>query len=410
MSSPCIPTTGTCVSSLSSRCARALHAARVKPQRTIFFRSPTSAKKAMELAAFAPRRRLCAISSTPGSPFSGDGSGIDHSRTGSSRIARIENPSYPSPVCHSGHTSGIPNPINALVRASVRFSTRASPATPRTTSISANRRRPLLSIAIPHEARSSPQSLRKRNKLLPRNRSRECMAAECATNGIRARSAPKASSNGKVEHSRNRPGGELAADLASKLPLFAPPMINTANTIAPCARRFHRRYQHAPPLSVCIDAICHRLMRQRRRRAFCSGMGTNHPGREIWIVQRALLTVPRSSGLAAPKGSYMMTAASPLRVYLLHFYSRSSLVWRCFAAPGRVGRSPRALPVHITFVFFSWVFGGHSSSLPQLSAQSMNLDKTRPRHPLQNARIYTNDPQYRGLPPCSVRVEEILAS
>src|SRR5438045_9752153 len=61
-----------------------------------------------------------------------DGSGIDHVTTKSLASRRIE-AVISGPGGHSWSDFGIPNPINALVRASVRFLNTRVPAIPRTT-------------------------------------------------------------------------------------------------------------------------------------------------------------------------------------------------------------------------------------------------------------------------------------
>jgi len=135
--------------------------------------------------------------------------------------------------------------------------------------------------------------------------------------------------------------------------------------------------------------------------------GTNQPAAKLDCSGRCS---PSSAPAESPhrKGVDMMPLPRRAAFTSSNFYSRSSLVVAMLAAPGPLGRSSRALPVHIILVFFSMVLAAILSFAPQLSAQSMNLDKDAPVTLYKNARIYTNDPQAPWASAMLVRGEEIL--
>ena len=98
--------------------ARAIHEARIQPQRTILFVANVGEEgegnlRGMRALVDAYRDRLKAVVVL-------DGSSIDHVTTKALASRRVE-VIITGPGGHSWSDFGIPNPINALVRSSVRF-------------------------------------------------------------------------------------------------------------------------------------------------------------------------------------------------------------------------------------------------------------------------------------------------
>jgi acetylornithine deacetylase/succinyl-diaminopimelate desuccinylase-like protein len=293
MSAPGISDNGTGLVSLVAL-ARALHEARIKPQRTVLFVADVGEEgegnlRGMRALVDAYRDRLKAVIVL-------DGSGIDHVTTKALASRRIE-AVISGPGGHSWSDFGIPNPINALVRGSVRFLNTRVPANPRTTfnlgqidgGTSVN--------SIPHEARlkvdirseSEDELLRLETAL------RECMAAGVRDEMESARDRSKGKLEWKVDILGNRPGGELAADS----PLLA--ALRAADDYTANTSRPERASTDANiPLSLGIDAIA--------IGAGGNGGGAHSlqewyepTGREIGL-QRALLTVLGASGIVTEKG------------------------------------------------------------------------------------------------------------
>jgi len=110
--------------------ARALHEARIQPQRTILLVADVGEEgegnlRGMRAIVDAYRERLKAVIVL-------DGSSIDHVTTKALASRRVE-AVINGPGGHSWSDFGIPNPINALIRGSVRFINTRVPASPRTT-------------------------------------------------------------------------------------------------------------------------------------------------------------------------------------------------------------------------------------------------------------------------------------
>jgi len=110
--------------------ARAVHAAKIKPQRTILFAADVGEEgegnlRGMRALIDAYRTKLRAVIVL-------DGSGIDHVTTKALASRRLE-VVITGPGGHSWSDFGMPNPINALVRGSVRFINTKVPTSPRTT-------------------------------------------------------------------------------------------------------------------------------------------------------------------------------------------------------------------------------------------------------------------------------------
>jgi len=294
MSAPGISDNGTGLVSLVAL-ARALHEARIKPQRTILFVADVGEEgegnlRGMRALVNAYRDRLKAV-------IVMDGSGIDHVTTKALASRRIE-AVISGPGGHSWSDFGIPNPINALVRASVRFLNTRVPSNPRTTFNLGQIEGGTSVNSIPHEARlkvdirseSEDELLRLETAL------RECTAAGVRDEMESAHDRSKGKLEWKVDILGNRPGGELAGDS----PLLA--ALRAADDYTANTSRPERASTDANiPLSLGIDAIA--------IGAGGNGGGAHSlqewyepTGREIGL-QRALLTVLGASGLAAQKGS-----------------------------------------------------------------------------------------------------------
>jgi len=293
MTAPGISDNGTGLVSLVAM-ARALHESRIKPQRTILFAADVGEEgegnlRGMRALVDAYRDRLKAVIVL-------DGSGIDHVTTKALASRRIE-AVITGPGGHSWSDFGIPNPINALVRASVRFLNTRVPANPRTTFNLGQIEGGTSVNSIPHEARlkvdirseSEDELLRLETAL------RECTAAGVRDEMESARDRSKGKLEWKVDILGNRPGGELAADS----PLLA--ALRAADDFTANSSRPERASTDANiPLSLGVDAIA--------IGAGGNGGGAHSlqewyepTGREIGL-QRALLTVLGVSGIITEKG------------------------------------------------------------------------------------------------------------
>jgi len=294
MSAPGISDNGTGLVSLVAL-ARALHEARIQPQRTVLFVADVGEEgegnlRGMRALVDAYRDRLKAVVVM-------DGSGIDHVTTKALASRRIE-AVISGPGGHSWSDFGIPNPINALVRASVRFLNTRVPANPRTTFNLGQIEGGTSVNSIPHEARLKVDIRSEGEDELLRLETalRECMAAGVRDEMDSARDRSKGKLEWKVDILGNRPGGELAADS----PLLA--ALRAADDYTANTSRPERASTDANiPLSLGIDAIA--------IGAGGNGGGAHSlqewyepTGREIGL-QRALLTVLGASGIAAQKGS-----------------------------------------------------------------------------------------------------------
>ena len=129
MLAPGISDNGTGLAALAA-IARAVHEAQIKPQRTILFVANVGEEgegnlRGMRALVDAYRSRLKAMIVL-------DGAATDYVTTialASRRLEVVIN----GPGGHSWSDFGMPNPINALVRGSVRFINTKVPTSPRTT-------------------------------------------------------------------------------------------------------------------------------------------------------------------------------------------------------------------------------------------------------------------------------------
>jgi acetylornithine deacetylase/succinyl-diaminopimelate desuccinylase-like protein len=293
MYAPGISDNGTGLISLVA-IARAMHEARIKPQRTILFVADVGEEgegnlRGMRTLVETYREKLKAVIVL-------DGSGTDHVTTKALASRRME-AVITGPGGHSWSDFGIPNPISALVRSSVRFLNTRVPATPRTTFNLGQIEGGTSVNSIPHEARlkvdvrseSEDELLRLENAL------RECMAAGVRDEMENARDRSKGKLEWKVETLGSRPGGELPSDS----PLLA--ALRAADDFTGNSSRIERASTDANiPLSLGIEAIA--------LGAGGNGGGAHSlqewyepKGREVGL-QRALLTVLGTSGIATEKG------------------------------------------------------------------------------------------------------------
>jgi tripeptide aminopeptidase len=292
MTAPGISDNGTGLAALVAL-ARAVQFARVKAQRTILFVGDVGEEgegnlRGMRAIVDAYRGKLIAFVVL-------DGSGTDHVTTKALASRRLE-ASITGPGGHSWSDFGIPNPINALVRGSVRFINTKVPASPRTT-FNIGRIEGGTSVnSIPYEARLKVDIRSESEEELARLESalRECMAAGVRDEMDSARDRSKGKLEWKVELLGSRPGGELAADS----PLLA--ALRAADEVVGNQSRIERSSTDANiPLSLGIDAIS--------IGAGGSGGGAHSlqewydsAGREMGL-KRALLTILGISGVAEEK-------------------------------------------------------------------------------------------------------------
>jgi tripeptide aminopeptidase len=292
MDAPGISDNGTGLAALLA-IARAVQFARLKPQRTILFVADVGEEgegnlRGMRAIVEAYRSKLKAAVVL-------DGSGTDHVTTKALASRRLE-ALITGPGGHSWSDFGMPNPINALVRGSVRFINTKVPANPRTTFNIGQVEGGTSVNSIPHEARLKVDIRSESEDELTRLESalRECIAAGVRDEMESARDRSKGKLEWKVELLGSRPGGELSADSALLAALRA------ADEYVGNQSRIERSSTDANiPLSLGIEAIS--------IGAGGSGGGAHSlqewydaAGREAGL-KRALLTLLGVSGVAEEK-------------------------------------------------------------------------------------------------------------
>jgi tripeptide aminopeptidase len=274
--------------------ARAFQAAKLKPQRTILFAANVGEEgegnlRGMRALIDAYRTKLRAVIVL-------DGSGTDHVTTRALASRRLE-VTITGPGGHSWSDFGMVNPINALVRGSVRFINTKIPISPRTTFNLGQVEGGTSVNSIPHEAKLKVDLRSESEEELTRLESalRECMATGVKDENDNARDRSKGKLDWKVELIGSRPGGELAADSSLLASLRA------ADDYLGNLSRIERSSTDANiPLSLGIEAIA--------IGAGGNGGGAHSlqewyepSGREMGL-QRALLTLLGVSGVAQEKG------------------------------------------------------------------------------------------------------------
>jgi len=229
--------------------ARAMHAAHLKPQRTILFAANVGEEgegnlRGMRALIDSYRTGLRAVIVL-------DGSGIDHVTTKALASRRLE-VVITGPGGHSWSDFGMPNPINALVRGSVRFINTKVPNMPRTTFNLGQIEGGTSVNSIPYEAKlkvdlrseSEDEILRMESAL------RDCMAAGVRDEMDNARDRSRGKLEWKVNLIGSRPGGELPNDSA----LLA--ALRSADDFVGNKSRIERSSTDANiPLSLGIEAI-----------------------------------------------------------------------------------------------------------------------------------------------------------
>ena len=292
MAAPGISDNGTGVAALLAL-SRAVQFAHIKPQRTILFVGDVGEEgegnlRGMRAIVDTYRGKLKAVVVL-------DGSGTDHVTTKALASRRLE-ALITGPGGHSWSDFGMPNPINALVRGSVRFINTKVPASPRTTFNIGQIEGGTSVNSVPHEARLKVDIRSESEDELTRLESalRECIAAGVRDEMDSSRDRSKGKLEWKVELLGSRPGGEMAPDS----PLLA--ALRAADEVVGNQSRIERSSTDANiPLSLGIEAIS--------IGAGGSGGGAHSlqewydsAGREAGL-KRVLLTVLGISGVAEEK-------------------------------------------------------------------------------------------------------------
>jgi tripeptide aminopeptidase len=274
--------------------ARAMHIAKVRPQRTILFAANVGEEgegnlRGMRALIDAYRTKLRAVIVL-------DGSGVDHVTTKALASRRME-VVITGPGGHSWSDFGIPNPISALVRGSVRFINTKVPVSPRTTFNLGQVEGGTSVNSIPYEAKLKVDLRSESEDELVRLETalRECMAAGVKDEMDNARERNRGKLEWKLNNIGSRPGGELPADAALLSALRA------ADDYVGNQSRLERSSTDANiPLSLGIDAIA--------IGAGGNGGGAHSlqewyepAGRELGL-KRVLLTLLGSAGVAPEKG------------------------------------------------------------------------------------------------------------
>jgi tripeptide aminopeptidase len=273
--------------------ARALHAAHIRPQRTILFAANVGEEgegnlRGMRALIDAYRQELKAVIVL-------DGSGIDHVTTKALASRRLE-VVITGPGGHSWSDFGMPNPINALVRGSVRFINTKVPNSPRTTfnlgqvdgGTSVNSIPYAASLKVDLRSESEDEITRMETAF------RDCMSAGVKDEMDNARDRSRGKLEFKINVIGSRPGGELSNDSA----LLA--ALRSADDFIGNKSRVERSSTDANiPLSLGIDAIA--------IGAGGNGGGAHSlsdwyepAGREVGLM-RVLLALLEVSGVAPEK-------------------------------------------------------------------------------------------------------------
>jgi tripeptide aminopeptidase len=292
LSGPGISDNGTGLAALVA-IARAMQAAKIKPRRTILFAADVGEEGEGNLRGM--RALVAAYRTNLKAAIVLDGSGTDHVTTKALASRRLE-VAITGPGGHSWSDFGMVNPINALVRGSVRFINTKVPTSPRTTFNLGQIEGGTSVNSIPHEAKLKVDIRSESEEELTRLEAalRECMAAGVRDEQESARDRSKGRLELKVELLGSRPGGELAAGS----PVLA--ALRAADEFLGNRSRLERSSTDANiPLSMGIDAIA--------IGAGGNGGGAHSlqewyepSGREMGL-KRALLTLLEVAGIADEK-------------------------------------------------------------------------------------------------------------
>jgi tripeptide aminopeptidase len=292
MSAPGISDNGTGLAALIS-IARAIQESKIKPRRTILFVADVGEEGEGNLRGM--RALVDTYRSTLKAAIVLDGSGTDHVTTKALASRRLE-VLITGPGGHSWSDFGMPNPISALVRGSVRFINTRVPATPRSTFNLGQIEGGTSVNSVPHEARlkvdirsESEDELAKLESAL-----RDSIAAGIRDEMEPPRDRSKGKLEWKVDLLGSRPGGELASDS----PLLG--ALRAADDFVGNQSRIERSSTDANiPLSNGIDAIS----------IGAGGIGGGAHSLQEWYepagreigLKRALLTLLGVSGIAEEK-------------------------------------------------------------------------------------------------------------
>ena len=292
MSAPGISDNGTGLAALVA-IARTMHEANIKPRRTILFVADVGEEGEGNLRGM--RALVDAYRSKLKAAIVLDGSGTDHVTTKALASRRLE-VLITGPGGHSWSDFGMPNPINALVRGSVRFINTKVPVSPRTTFNLGQVEGGTSVNSVPHEAKLKVDIRSESEDELARLESalRDCIAAGVRDEMEPPRDRSKGKLEWKVDLLGSRPGGELAPDS----PLLA--ALRAADNYVGNQSRIERSSTDANiPLSTGIDAIS----------IGAGGTGGGAHSLQEWYepagremgLKRALLTLVGSSGIAEEK-------------------------------------------------------------------------------------------------------------
>jgi tripeptide aminopeptidase len=248
LSAPGISDNGTGLAALVS-IARAIQESKIKPRRTILFVADVGEEgegnlRGMRALVEAYRARLKAAVVL-------DGSGTDHVTTKALASRRLE-VLITGPGGHSWSDFGMPNPINALVRGSIRFINTKVPANPRTTFNLGQIEGGTSVNSIPYDAKlkvdirsESEDELGKLESAL-----RESISAGIRDEMESSRDRTKGKLDWKIDVLGTRPGGELSPNS----PLLA--ALRAADDYVSNQSRIERSSTDANiPLANGIDAI-----------------------------------------------------------------------------------------------------------------------------------------------------------
>lgn len=273
--------------------ARALQSAQIHPQLTIVFAANVGEEGEGNL------RGMRALIDQYSAHLKGvivlDGSSTEHVTTKALASRRLE-AIITGPGGHSWSDFGLANPINAVVRASVRFINTKVPTTPRTTFNLGQIEGGTSINSIPHEARLKVDIRSESESELTRLETalRDCIAAGVRDENESARDRSRGRLDFKVDLLGSRPGGELRADS----PLLA--ALRTADDYVGNQSRQERSSTDANiPLSQGIDAIS----------IGAGGNGGGAHSLQEWYdpqgreagLQRAFLTLVGAAGIAPTK-------------------------------------------------------------------------------------------------------------
>jgi len=273
--------------------ARAVHLSKIRPRETILFAANVGEEgegnlRGMRALVDAYRTKVKAVIVL-------DGSGIDHVTTRALASKRIE-VVVTGPGGHSWSDFGMPNPINAMVRGSVRFINTKVPTSPRTTFNLGQVEGGTSVNSIPYEARLKVDLRSESEDEIVRMESalRDCMAAGVRDEMDSSRDRSRGKLDWKVNLIGSRPGGELSANSDLLAALVA------ADDVVANRSRIERSSTDANiPLSMGIDAIA--------IGAGGNGGGAHSlqewydpSGREVGL-KRILLTLLGVSGIVAEK-------------------------------------------------------------------------------------------------------------